>query len=293
MPKSEGNQYSGASWGVGVVVPDGAGLSGGAAVSWASTRNLTAVVQIPSLVNVTAVTYAIVSLMTQDGFVLQAAVGVYPGNSTWLAYSMFIAEVKANPQTYHWVLNSSLPRMYPGDKVAISIFLSQTEGWSFMVRNLDRGSMVQQDFGAGAVQAVRSGDQEVFALESYARDAATFEKMGNLTLVSVMLDGRDLVGGWYSYGDWDARHNPLVVVGGATPPQFIAFTKGQNALGSWTYRGGWSGVSQEYPFGAWTLLVVTTVAAVAIGAVAAWRFLRNERPEAEPRDGEPSTENPE
>ncbi len=284
-----GGDYSGTSWGLGVVVPDGAGLSGGGALSWGSTRNVTALVQIPSLDNVTRTTYAIVSLMTQDGFVLQAAAGVYPGNATWLAYSMFIADVGAYPQTYHWVLNSSTPRMFPGDRVVISIFLSQTEGWSFMVRDLASGSLVERSFDAGADQAARSGDQEVFALESYARDASTFEKMGNLTLVAIILDGRNISSGWYSYADWDVRHNPLFVVGGATPPPFIALDKGVGVLAVWSYAEVWSGVGEPYQVDPLVFLVV--VMSVAAGAVVVvWRFLARERSSrGEPFDGGTST----
>jgi hypothetical protein len=275
QPGQTGGQYSGTSWGLGVVVPDGAGLSGGEVLSWGSVKNLTALIQIPSLVNVTGTTYAIVSLMTQDGFVLQAAAGVYLGNATWLAYSMFINDIGANPQTYHWVLNSSAPRMHPADRVAISIFLSQGAGWSCSVRDLDGSSFVERSFGATADRTAKTGDQEVFTLESYARDASSFEKMGNLTLVAIMVDGTTLSSGWYPFADWDVRHNPLFVVGGATPPQFIRFVGGQGVLAVWSYAVGWSGAGQPVQAGPLTVSLVL-VLVVAMAVVITWRFLAKE-----------------
>ncbi|MDV3277065.1 MAG: hypothetical protein LYZ69_01190 [Nitrososphaerales archaeon] len=233
--------YSGTPWGLGVVVPDGAGLSGGDALSWSAATNVTVVVRIPDIVNATQIMYAILSLMTRDGSVLQVAAGIYPGNRSWLVYSMFIADVGTYPQRYQWVLNSSEPRMSPGDSVAIAIILTQTDGWMFIVRDLSTGSSVERSFGANAAHSLKVGDQEVFALESYSRDASTFEKMGNLTLVSILVDGMRVSNGWYPYADWDVRHNPLFVVGGATPPQFIAFSRGGNVTAVWYYVEGWSG----------------------------------------------------
>ncbi len=151
---SAGAGYSGTSWGIGVVVPDGAGLTGGGALSWSSVTNVTALVRIPDLVNATGTTYAILSLMTHDDSVLQVAVGIYPGNTSWLVYSMFIADIGVYPQSYQWVLNSSEPRMSPGDSVALSIFLSQTDGWMFAVRDLSTGASVGRNFGAKAAHSV-------------------------------------------------------------------------------------------------------------------------------------------
>jgi hypothetical protein len=223
-----------------MVLPEGAKLEGGADLSWENVRNITVLVTLPIIDHPSDTVYAIMSVMTEDGVVLQVAAGIYPGNSTWLVYSMYIADVLQVPQHYTWVVNSSTPRAEPGDSEAISIFLSQDEGWSFRVADQERQSSLQLPFGVSSNHPAKVGDQEFFALESYSWDPATFEGMGSMTLGPTFVDGKTVSSGMYPYSGWDMVHYPLFVVGGATPPQFVSI--GLNgSTATWTYGGTWQG----------------------------------------------------
>lgn len=231
--------YSQSSWGLGVVVPEGSSLFGGGTLNWAKVTNVTAVIQIPDITNASAPVYAVLSLMTQDGTVLQTAYGIFPRNSTWLVYSMFIKNINQVPQHYIWVLNSSIPRAQPGDLVTISIYQSTEHVWSLLASNMNTTLSIQRTFGGNITEAPKSGDQEVFALESYASDSTTFRNMGNMTLISLLVDGERVESGWYLYAAWDLTHNPLFVVGGATPSSFVGASITKNGKVVWYYAGNW------------------------------------------------------
>jgi hypothetical protein len=229
------------SWGSGVVLPEGSKLEGGGALSWANARNITVVVQLPEIEFPSQTVYAIESVMTEDGTVLQVAAGIYPGNSGWLVYSMYIADVSQEPQRYIWVVNSSLPRAAPGDIESISVYRSQNEGWSFRVADMRTSSEVQHSFDLSSNQPIKPGDQELFALESYSWDYSTFEQMGSMALESIFVDGQRVSGGLYSYSGWDLVHSPLFIVGGAAPPQFISLGLNGSSEASWSYAEVWQG----------------------------------------------------
>jgi len=227
-----------------VVLPEGSQLQGGGGLQWEHARNITATVTLPTIEYPSDTVYAIMSVMTADGVVLQVATGIYPGNSTWLVYSMYLADVTQTPQRYSWVLNSSAPRAAPGDYEVISIFLSQPDGWSFRVADPRQDSYVQRSFGLSSNQPAMVGDQESFALESYSWDQATFERMGSMVLSSILVDGQRVDNGFYSYADWDMVHSPLFIVGGAAPPQFVSL--GLNgSTATWSYGGTWQGDIQR------------------------------------------------
>lgn len=270
--------YAQTSWGLGVVVPDGATLAGGERLSWASVTNVTAVMQIPKITNTSATTYAIVSLMTQDGVVLQSAFGIYPHNGSWLLYSMFINDIGQYPQHYTWVINSSAPAAEPGNIVTISIYRSPQQVWSFRAEDLNTSLSTQRAFGAATEEPLKTGDQEVFALESYSRDSSTFQGMGNMTLRSVFLNGERIVSGWYAFADWDATHNPLFVVGGTAAPQFLGFSILHNGTAVWYFAGNWAGDGQVG--GMWSVFaaVVILIGATLGGALVSVKYLRKTTP---------------
>lgn len=266
--------YAQNSWGLGVVVPDGSTLSGGGTLDWAAVTNVTVVVQIPRITNVSAPIYAVVSLMTQDGVVLQTAFGIYPGNESWLMYSMFIEDVNQIPQHYTWTVNSSEPTAGPGDVVTISIYRSLERVWSFRACNLNTSLSAQGAFGTETTELPKRGDQEAFALESYASDSPTFRNMGNMTLSSLFVNGKRVASGWYIFADWDMLHNPLFVVGGAAPPAFIDVSVSNGGRAVWYYSENWNGNGQVDETGPLLVAMAILVGAALCGALLSMRYVR-------------------
>ena len=260
--------YSRPSWALGVVLPEGAKLEGGGDLSWGSVRNITVLVALPLIENPSDSVYATLNVMTANGVVLQVASGIYPGNSTWLVYSMYIADVTQVPQQYTWVLNSSAPRAVPGDSEVISIFLSQLGVWTFRVADARENASVQSSFGLSSNKPAMAGDQEVFALESYSWDNTTFDTMGSMTLSSIFVNGQRVEGGLYPFADWDMIHSPLFIVGGAAPPQFVSLDVNESTA-IWSYSGQWQGNIQGGPdlftAAGFILPLAASIAVVVIG----------------------------
>lgn len=235
-----GSVYPNVSWALGMVVPQGAGLQGGGSVRWEGVRNVTAHVMLPNITQPDGIIYAVLSVMTSDKVVLQAAAGAAPGRDGWYAYSWCIEGLGSGPLNYRWVVNGSAPQMAPKGNISLSIF--EAAGvWNLAVSDLDSGALVEKAFPPGIGATLRGGDQEVFALESYTRSAAIFRTMGNLTLEGVWLDGRPVARGFYSYGQWDPNHSPVFIVGssGSSPPSFIYLGEGAPGSYFWTYSGSW------------------------------------------------------
>jgi hypothetical protein len=266
--------YAQTSWGLGVVVPDGSTLSGGGTVNWAAVTNVTAVVQIPEITNTSAAIYAVVSLMTQDGVVLQTAFGVYPGDGSWLVYSMFIDNINQIPQHYTWAINSSEPAAEPGDVVTISIYQSPELVWSFEACNLNTSLSINRAFGTNTTELPKRGDQEAFALESYASDSFTFQNMGNMTLSSLLVDGKRVESGWYLFADWDMVHNPLFVVGGGAPPSFIDISISNDGRAVWYYSENWASIGQLDGTGPILVAAAILLGAALSGVLIAMRYIR-------------------
>lgn len=212
--------------------------------------------------------------MTQDGVVLQTAFGVYPCNSSWLVYSMFIKGINQNPQHYTWAVNSSKPAADPGDVVTISIYQSPERVWSFRARNLNTSLSIQGAFGTDTTELPKRGDQEAFALESYASDSSTFQNMGNMTLSSLLVDGKRVASGWYPFADWDMLHNPLFVVGGAVPPAFIGVTVSNGDRAIWYYSGGWNDDGHVDETGPILVAMAILVGAALGGILLSMRYIR-------------------
>ena len=267
-----GAAYPSTSWALGVVIPEGAGLQGGGSLRWEDATNVSASVTLPDIVGPDGIVYGVMSVMAQGGAVMQAAAGVYPNMSLWLAYSWFIPNIDAVPLTYAWVLNGSNPQMAAGASVSMSIFRS-AETWEVRILDRGTGSSVVRAFPLEVGAVLLAGDQEVFALESYTRSSATFEEMGNLTLSGVSIDGQKVVGGFYTYSNWNPNRQPVFGVGsaGVSPPGFISLESGTNGSFEWGFAGVTSSAGPWYPgvFGA-SLVLALLVPVATVVAVVAW-----------------------
>lgn len=256
------------SWGLGVVLTDGANLQGGGRVEWRQVQNVSVIVKVPNITLADGTTYAILSLMTADGVVLQTALGIYPGGSQWLVYSMFLGDITQNPQVYHWAINSSTPASSPGQDVSLSIYHSRGGGWAFQVKNLQTNASSGGPFDAGAGPTLMEGSQEVFALESYSGNPSTFQGMGNLTLESVYLDGRRASGGWGTYGAWDPSISLPFVVGGANPPPWVGLWVSSQGKAGWFYSGDpnavWSTLTGGGGATTWAGLLTVSIAMLCL-----------------------------
>lgn len=261
--------YPASSWGLGVVVPEGAKTLGGGTLRWENAANVTALVTLPSIENPDLPVYAVLSLMTAGGAVLQVGAGILGNETWWSAYADFDTNVDSVPPTYQQILNSSQPYMPQNSSVTISIFRSLNDTWFLEVRDVKTGSSVVHPYPAGAGSSrLKAGDQEAFALESYSRNQTTFENMGNLTMEALLVDGRPVVGGFYSYGDWAPSRNPLFVVGslGSSPPIFISLDF-ESGSAVWSYVTHWGGADTGNSQSVGTMVALTLV--VGLLAVAA------------------------
>jgi len=278
-PDSSGS-YPNVSWALGVVVPEGSELQGGGSVKWETVTNVTAEVTLPNITNPDRNVYAIMSVMTEKGAVLQAAAGALPNRSVWLTFAWFVPDASSAQLEYDWILNASEPSMEPDSRIMLSFFEGPA-GWTVKVAAEGSGSSVQKAFPPGSSGSLLSGDQEVFALESYSKAQSTFSEMGNLTLDELLLNGERVVGGFYTYSQWDPLHNPLFVVGssGSSLPTFINIGKGEDGTVYWEYSVAWESVGGTLA-GVEVLAIVGLLgAAVASVAVALWAF-RNRRSRA-------------
>jgi len=263
--------YSNASWATGVVVPEGAGLQDGGKVHWEGVSNVTVSLTLPDIGSPDRVVYAVMSVMTSDGSVLQAAAGALPNSTGWRGFAWLVTGANSGSPTYLWVLNASQPEMSSMGTVLLSIF-SEPGAWELKISDMATGSSVERSYPQGPGQVLRAGDQEVFALESYSRSQATFSEMGNLTLNSIWLDGQKVVSGCYLYSDWDMIHNPLFVVGstGSSPPSFIYAGEGKTGSFFWDYAGVWGAQGDTLTGLAEILALVALVGAVVLGGTGIW-----------------------
>lgn len=238
---------------------------------WEGITNVTVSLALPDIESPDGNVYAILSVMTSDGSVLQAAAGALPNRTDWYGFAWSVKGANSGSPSYLWVLNSSKPEMSPLANISISIFLVSGQ-WSLKVTDMGTGSSVEKSFPPGPAPALMLGDQEVFALESYSRTVATFRDMGNLTLYSILLGGKKVMNGCYLYSGWDPTHNPLFVVGssGSSPPSFI--NVGEELEGSffWDYTGIWGVQVGSFTSLAEILAVVAGAGAAALGGAGLW-----------------------
>ena len=263
--------YPNSSWAIGVVVPEGAQTLGGGSVRWEDITNVTASLALPDIEAPDGIVYAILSVMTSDGTVLQAAAGALPNGTGWLGFGWSVQGADSGTPSYQWVLNASKPEMNPLSNISISIFRTSGQ-WGLRVTDMDTGYSVENSFPPGPAPSLRAGDQEVFALESYSRTVATFRGMGNLTLYSILLDGRSVANGCYLYSDWDMVHNPLFAVGtsGSSPPTFIFAGEGPMGSYFWDYTGVWRVQNDTFAGLVEVLGVVSVAGALTLGGVGVW-----------------------
>lgn len=262
------NAYPTGSWGLGVVVPQSAEFENGSHLSWNTTKNVTVSVRLPDIRYTDNTIYAILSVMAKDESVLQIAAGIYPNQNNWFAYAFIIRDVRAYPQSYTWVLNSSRPEMNAGAQITLSIYLF-SDRWSYAIEDINTHERITGEYSSSVTPSMRNGDQEVFALESYSSSRNVFERMGNLSLSSILVDGQRVIKDWYYYGDWDGVHNPLFVIGGLSPPSFISVAKVDNTI-EWSFTE-WKGTEQPNPYNPFamtmTLIVIAVVIVITIAAV--------------------------
>ena len=253
-----------------MVVPQGSGLLGGGVVNWGSVDNITAVLSLPNISRPNGTVYAILSLMTTDGTVMQTALGIYPGGQEWKGYSLYVDSISTVPQAYHWIANSSLPQSLPNQTVSLSLSRDQASGWFYRISNLATQASVNGGFGRGVGGASLGEDQEVFALESYTSEPRTFSEMGNMTLQGIFLNGERAVGPLYTYGSWDPSHTLPFVVGGLNPPSFIGVAISTEGMVSWTFigtPGQYMGYDGRAPEAFLAVGAVTTGAAVFVSGL--------------------------
>jgi hypothetical protein len=212
--------------------------------------------------------YAVESVMAADGSVMQIAAGLYPNTTQWLAYGWYIKNVQATPQNYEWVLNASKPEMAAGTPVSLSISLIQ-DRWQYRIEDLTTRAATAGNYPINVPPAFKVGDQELFAFESYSTSNIVFAQMGNLTLNMLRINGRQIATGWYEYGGWNTRHNPLFVVGAFDPPPYIFLQKTKDSTLIWSYEE-WSGSQQEAlppPSLLTSLVGVSVVATILVFAI--------------------------
>jgi hypothetical protein len=237
VPNADQNRepYPSGSWALGIVLPENAQFSDGGRLFWENATSVTAVIRLPNISYTDDLTLAVVSVMTQDGSILQVAAGIHPDMINWGTYAWLVQGFLSDSQTYQWVLNASEPEMMPDSWISLSIYLSSGR-WKYRVGDLSTHEITQGEYAFDVLPSIKVGDQEVFALESYSVSNLVFERMGDLILRSLSIDGRNVSNGWYSYGSWDPSRNPLFVVGGLEPPPFIFVQLAENATLSWSYK---------------------------------------------------------
>jgi len=263
-PAMGANYYSGnASWGAGLVVPEGSLTANGSKIDWASVQNVSAIFRLPDINETDGTIYMIMSLMTSNGSIIQAAAGLNVNSSRWGTYATYIANPVGQGQIYAPIISTENPSMEPGDLVSMSIYFLPDSGWNLMLVDLTNGRSVGASFGAGLPASLRTGDQFVFALESYTSNVAIFENMGNVTLSALLINGERVVRGCYLYSGWDNVHYPLFIVGGASVPSFIAMNLTAGGGVVWSYSGQWGSAPAGYPQGIYIIFLILAVAAVA------------------------------
>jgi hypothetical protein len=254
------------SWAVGLAVPEGATLADGSRVAWETSDNLTALVRLPMIAETDQAIYAILTVMSGSGLIMQVAAGLYPGMSSWRAYVLF-TRTASQSESYTWVINDSEPTMAPGATISLSIH-GGVGSWAYDVVNVDTGVRSSGAIVNDSSVFFEKGDQEVFALESYTRTVGVFASMGTMELVQLQLDGITVTGGWYPMGGWDPEHSPLYLVGGYEPPSFAAISSAGGPFVQWSYSEGGGTVFVSYSasalleFVAAVMLIVAAVLAL-------------------------------
>lgn len=231
--------YLNATWALGIVVPNGAKLEDGSIIKWSEVSNITAIIRLPNITRTDHRIYIVLSAMTASGTILQVAVGLSPNNTHWLTYAMIALNISSGTN-YMWRTEGSPPIMEVYHTISISIYsLKNNQGkyeWNYIVHDIITGESNSGFLVDDNSHTFMDGDQEVIALESYTKKESIFSYMGNITLYSLLLNGKKVISGWYIYDGWDWTKHPLFVVGGATPaPQYISISS-NNGIIYWKYE---------------------------------------------------------
>ena len=262
-PGQNEQPYPSGSWALGVVVPENSQFADGGRLAWENATAVNVVVRLPNMTFTDSPTLAVESVMSADGAILQVAAGLYPNSTTWLAYGWYIRNLQVYPQTYDWVLNSSKPQMVGASRVSLSIYLASGH-WRYRVEDLSTRDAMSGEYGFDVAPALKVGDQEVFALESYSTSNVVFAHMGDMILETLEINGRQVSGGWYPYGSWGTSHKPLFVVGGLNPPSYISIGESENMTLQWSYEQ-WASSSQATSNNGVLTPIVAVPAVVAVG----------------------------
>jgi hypothetical protein len=265
------------SWALGLVAPDGSTFANSQHLLWQDAVNITAIVRLPFLNSTDNTVLAVLSIMLSDSSVLQISAGLFPGTNYWKAVGWYIRDITMNPQQYEWVLNSTEPLLIPGSSVLLSIF-KLNSGWEYKLVDEATGRAVQGLYSSAAFLPPRSGDQELFALESYTSNSTVMVNLSNLTLVKAQVNGETLVGGTYYLTDWQPSRQPLFVVGGLPAPSGIGITALQNGTFVWRWSNTWQELNPFPPLAQAGIVIVVIVCS----AVIAFYFAVVRRYEAKP-----------
>jgi hypothetical protein len=249
------------SWAVGLAVPEGAPLADGSRVAWESSGNITATVRLPAISETDQTIYAILTVMSGSGLIMQVAAGLYPGMESWRAYVLY-TRAASQPVSYTWVVNDSAPTMAPGARISLAAYRGEG-GWMYEVLNFDTGAKSSGAIAVDTSDHFAKGDQEAFALESYTSTPEVFASMGTMELIQLQLDGVTVTGGWYTMAGWNPEQSPLFLVGGYTPPSFAAVDSGGGTSMEWTYSEGVGGAYVSYSAGVFAEFVLAVILIVA------------------------------
>lgn len=260
--------YSSGSWAIGVVIPENSELSNGELVNWNDVSNVSAVFNLPNISSTDSTIYVIMSLMTENGSIIQLAAGLYPNMSYWHTYAMYVLNPNSYPQIYKHVSISDDNFMLANDLISMSMYFSNGR-WQFRVNDLTRETSTVSCFNASLPAELKDGDQYVFALESYSYNSSVFRSMNSMTLYGLFINGERVSGGWYLYTTWNNQNFPLFIVGGSTPPDFISASFSGNGTVTWSYVSAWaSGITSYSSFYLITGILVAAAAVINISVLA-------------------------
>jgi hypothetical protein len=259
------------SWGLGLTIPNGSPLEDGSRVEWGKHRNITVVLTLPNISYTDKTIYFIVSIMTKQQTVIQAAIGIHPNNTYWTSSFMYVRNVYQHNKTYIAVLPDSPPYFHPYDKASISIYYRPSEDgaggvWASSITNLSTGKSIDVDILVDNSSTFMDGEQEVIALESYTSNEKIFEQMDQAILHSILVDGRRVLGGWYIDDGQVFDRRPLFEVGGGQAPSFISIIFKDDGTIAWIYsKPTWNNsLSPVYSIMFLLLLVISMIIVVYV-----------------------------
>jgi len=257
------------SWGLGLTIPNGSPLEDGSRVEWGKHRNITVVLTLPNISYTDKTIYFIVSIMTKQQTIIQAAIGIHPNNTYWTSSFMYVRNVYQHNKTYIAVLLDSPPYFHPYDKASISIYYRPSEDgaggvWASSITNLSTGKSIDVDILVDNSSTFMDGEQEVIALESYTSNEKIFEQMDQAILHSILVDGRRVLGGWYIDDGQVFDRRPLFEVGGGQAPSFISIIFKDDGTIAWIYsKPTWNNsLSPVYSIMFLLLLVISMIIVV-------------------------------